>query len=309
MNTDNHGEDNSQFRRRRLPSLNALRCFEAAARLENFSRAAEALCLTHGAISRAVRSLEEEFGCALFERRGQRVFLSAAGRRLLDGTGQALDLIERTSDALRAEAGPTALVLSCEPTLLMRWLIPRIAGFMAEQPPLSIQLVAGGGPFAFGRGIDLAIRRNDFPWPPGSHAHWLFDEQVGPVCRAGDATRHIQAGKAGAPRLKPEAPRLHTASRAQAWDTWTGLAGQAPASAAGQRFEHFYLSLQAAAAGLGVAIGPWQLVRDDLAAGLLAAPLGFLADGSSYHLLTPRPLREGEPAALLLDWLRRSAAA
>ena len=145
MNTDNHGEENSPFRRRRLPSLNALRCFEAAARLENFSRAAEALCLTHGAISRAVRTLEEELGCALFERRGQRVFLSEAGRRLLAGTGPALDLIERTGEALRAEAGPTALVLSCEPTLLMRWLIPRIAGFMQEQPRLSIQLVAGGG--------------------------------------------------------------------------------------------------------------------------------------------------------------------
>ncbi|WP_258054221.1 LysR family transcriptional regulator, partial [Pseudomonas aeruginosa] len=112
MNTDNHGEENSPFRRRRLPSLNALRCFEAAARLENFSRAAEALCLTHGAISRAVRTLEEELGCALFERRGQRVFLSEAGRRLLAGTGPALDLIERTGETLRAEAGPTALVLS-----------------------------------------------------------------------------------------------------------------------------------------------------------------------------------------------------
>ncbi|HBN9792468.1 TPA: LysR family transcriptional regulator [Pseudomonas aeruginosa] len=284
MNTDNHGEENSPFRRRRLPSLNALRCFEAAARLENFSRAAEALCLTHGAISRAVRTLEEELGCALFERRGQRVFLSEAGRRLLAGTGPALDLIERTGEALRAEAGPTALVLSCEPTLLMRWLIPRIAGFMQEQPRLSIQLVAGGGPFAFGRGIDLAIRRNDFPWPPGSHAHWLFDEQVGPVCRASDVERHFHLD-AGPPGLRAVAPRLHTATRPQAWNTWTRLAG------------------------LGVAIGPWQLVRDDLAAGLLAAPLGFLADGSSYHLLTPRPLQAGEPATLLLEWLRRSAAA
>ncbi|MBN7866899.1 LysR family transcriptional regulator [Pseudomonas aeruginosa] len=308
MNTDNHGEGNSPFRRRRLPSLNALRCFEAAARLENFSRAAEALCLTHGAISRAVRTLEEELGCALFERRGQRVFLSEAGRRLLAGTGPALNLIERTGEALRAEAGPTALVLSCEPTLLMRWLIPRIAGFMQEQPRLSIQLVAGGGPFAFGRGIDLAIRRNDFPWPPGSHAHWLFDEQVGPVCRASDVERHFHLD-ADPPGLRAVAPRLHTATRPQAWNTWTRLAGQAPAATEGQRFEHFYLSLQAAGAGLGVAIGPWQLVRDDLAAGLLAAPLGFLADGSSYHLLTPRPLQAGEPATLLLEWLRRSAAA
>ncbi|MBG4749782.1 LysR family transcriptional regulator [Pseudomonas aeruginosa] len=308
MNTDNHGEENSPFRRRRLPSLNALRCFEAAARLENFSRAAEALCLTHGAISRAVRTLEEELGCALFERRGQRVFLSEAGRRLLAGTGPALDLIERTGETLRAEAGPTALVLSCEPTLLMRWLIPRIAGFMQEQPRLSIHLVAGGGPFAFGRGIDLAIRRNDVPWPPGSHAHWRFDEQGGRVCRASDVERHFHLD-AGPPGRRAVAPRLHTATRPQAWNTWTRLAGPAPATTEGQRFEHFYLSLQAAGAGLGVAIGPWQLVRDDLAAGLLAAPLGFLADGSSYHLLTPRPLQAGEPATLLLEWLRRSAAA
>ena len=190
----------------------------------------------------------------------------------------------------------------------MRWLIPRIAGFMQEQPRLSIQLVAGGGPFAFGRGIDLAIRRNDFPWPPGSHAHWLFDEQVGPVCRASDVERHFHLD-AGPPGLRAVAPRLHTATRPQAWNTWTRLAGQAPATTEGQRFGHFYLSLQAAGAGLGVAIGPWQLVRDDLSAGLLAAPLGFLADGSSYHLLTPRPLQAGEPATLLLEWLRRSAAA
>lgn len=171
-----------------------------------------------------------------------------------------------------------------------------------------MQVVAGGGPFAFGRGIDLAIRRNDFPWPPGSHAHWLFDEQVGPVCRASDVERHFHLD-AGPPGLRAVAPRLHTATRPQAWNTWTRLAGQAPATTEGQRFEHFYLSLQAAGAGLGVAIGPWQLVRDDLSAGLLAAPLGFLADGSSYHLLTPRPLQAGEPATLLLEWLRRSAAA
>ncbi|WP_049313923.1 LysR substrate-binding domain-containing protein, partial [Pseudomonas aeruginosa] len=147
-----------------------------------------------------------------------------------------------------------------------------------------------------------------FPWPPGSHAHWLFDEQIGPVCRASDVERHFHLD-ADPPGLRAVAPRLHTATRPQAWNTWTRLAGQAPAATEGQRFEHFYLSLQAAGAGLGVAIGPWQLVRDDLAAGLLAAPLGFLADGSSYHLLTPRPLQAGEPATLLLEWLRRSAAA
>lgn len=211
MNIDNHGEENSPFRRRRLPSLNALRCFEAAARLENFSRAAEALCLTHGAISRAVRTLEEELGCALFERRGQRVFLSEAGRRLLAGTGPALDLIERTSETLRAEAGPAALVLSCEPTLLMRWLIPRIAGFMQEQPRLSIQLVAGGGrspsaaastwrsaattSLAARQPCPLAVRRAGRPGLPGERRRTAFP----PRCRPARASRRRTAPAHGDP--------------------------------------------------------------------------------------------------------------
>lgn len=183
MSSDNDGELHSRFGPSRMPSLAGLRCFEAAARLENFSRAADELHLTHGAISRAVRTLEEDLGVALFERRSRRVFLTDAGRRLYRAAHDGFALIQEAARELRTPPRDTPLVLSCEPTLLMRWLIPRWPAFQATHPDISVHLVAGGGPFSFGDGIDLAIRRNDFAWPGSLHATPLFAERIGPVCR------------------------------------------------------------------------------------------------------------------------------
>ena len=111
----------------RMPSLVALRCFEAAARLESFSRAADELHLTHGAISRAVRAVEQELGAPLFERRNRRVFLNAAGRLLFDGVHAGLAQMARAAEAVRRQVADRPLLLSCEPTLLVRWLMPATA--------------------------------------------------------------------------------------------------------------------------------------------------------------------------------------
>lgn len=298
----------------RLPSLLALRCFEAAARHENFSRAAGELHLTHGAISRAVRLLEDELGLALFERRNRRVFLTEAGRTLSRAVGSGLDLMRHAVDELRATARQEPRwVLSCEPTLLMRWLIPRWPDFQARHPGIDVHLVAGGGPFSFSSGIDLAIRRDDFPRPDGYHAEPLFDEQVGPVCRPDKVEAWFSGGKRHV-ALKPGAPRLHTRTRPSAWQEWETASAQAPvtprpARATDQTFEHFYFSLQAAVAGLGVAIGPWQLVRDDVASGVLSAPLGFAADGTRYCLLSPHAPEAGSVPEALLAWLKERAQA
>ncbi|MGC5701359.1 LysR family transcriptional regulator [Pseudomonas sp. NFXW11] len=308
MKTDILGDKNSQPLKRRLPPLGALRCFEAAARLESFTQAGAALHLTHGAISRAVRALEDDLGCTLFERRQQRVFLTPAGAELLHSVTQALDLLDSGAQRLR-EAGRNApLVLSCEPTLLMRWLIPRLPAFQAAHPEVSIQLLAGGGPFSFNAGIDLAIRRNDFAWSRDTQAHWLFDEAVGPVCRPDKQAEWAPQIK-GQVQLAAQAPRLHSATRAQAWEQWLQLQ-QWPMTPAPQEqvFEHFYFSLQAAVAGLGLAIAPWQLVRDDLASGLLCAPFDFVADGSAYYLLSPKAIDEHSAAGRLLNWIRAAAS-
>ncbi|MCT5017199.1 LysR family transcriptional regulator [Pseudomonas aeruginosa] len=307
MLSDKNGELDSPLTDARLPSLLALRCFEAAARLENFSRAAEELHLTHGAVSRAVRLLEDELGVALFERRSRRVFLTDGGRTLARAVGNGLDLMRQAVGELRASARQgRRWVLSCEPTLLMRWLIPRWPDFQARHPGIDVHLIAGGGPFSFASGIDLAIRRDDFPWPEGYHAEPLFAEKVGPVCRPDKVATWFTTKKAGA-ALKAGASRLHTRTRPGAWSEWATAAGQPVPDAPGQTFEHFYFSLQAAVAGLGVAIGPWHLVRDDLDSGVLAAPLGFIEDGSRYCLLSPQPLPPDGPQADLMAWLRAMA--
>jgi len=292
---------------RRLPSLLALRCFEAAARLENFSRAAAELHLTHGAVSRAVRLLEDALGQALFERRSQRVFLTDAGRTLARAVGQGLDLMRQAVGELRASARQARRwVLSCEPTLLMRWLIPRWPAFQARHPEIDVHLVAGGGPFSFDSGIDLAIRRDDFPWPKGCHVEPLFAEKVGPVCRPDRMAAWFDGKKTGVV-INADAPLLHTRTRPNTWSEWATAAGQSVPDGPEQIFDHFYFSLQAAVAGLGVAIGPWHLVRDDLDSGVLTAPLGFVADGSHYCLLSPQSLQPESPQADLLRWLRTMA--
>ncbi len=304
MISDDDREFDSQSTRANLPSLMALRCFEAAARHENFSRAADELCVTHGAVSRAVRLLEEDLGVALFLRRSRRVFLTDAGRKLAQAVHDGLGLMRRATQELRGEAERARRwVLSCEPTLLMRWLIPRWPDFQARQADVDIHLVAAGGPFSFDSGIDMAIRRNDFTWPAGYHAEPLFAERVGPVCRPDKAGAWF-AARRGQRSLKQEAPLLHTRTRPNAWKEWAVAAGLPAASRRGQTFDHFYFSLQAAVAGLGVAIGPWHLVRDDIESGVLVAPMGFVEDGSHYCLLTPAPVVDGSVPGALLRWLR-----
>ncbi|ASM20967.1 MULTISPECIES: LysR family transcriptional regulator [Serratia] len=307
MNSDNIGEKNSRKTGRPLP-LGGLRCFEAAARLESFTQAAQGLNLTHGAVSRAVRALEEELGVALFERRHRRVLLTAAGRKLFQATQQAFGILDHTALELRQQALDAPLVLSCEPTLLMRWLIPRLPAFQQAHPDINLQLVAGGGPFSFHDGITAAIRRNDFDWGKEVHSLALFSEKVGPVCQPGALAR-MTIAEGSLLSLRPGAKLLHAATRPDAWWHWAQQQGMALVGHPEQRFDHFYFSLQAAVAGLGIAMGPWLQVRDDLAAGLLSAPFGFMPDGSGYYLLSPQPIVPGSALARLAEWLRLTADA
>ncbi|HFF9488751.1 LysR family transcriptional regulator [Serratia bockelmannii] len=307
MNSDNIGEKNSRKTGRPLP-LGGLRCFEAAARLESFTQAAQGLNLTHGAVSRAVRALEEELGVALFERRHRRVLLTAAGRKLFQATQQAFGILDHTVLELRQQALDAPLVLSCEPTLLMRWLIPRLPAFQQAHPDINLQLVAGGGPFSFHDGITAAIRRNDFDWGKQVHSLALFSEKVGPVCQPAALAR-MTIAEGSLRSLRPGAKLLHAATRPDAWWHWAQQQGMALVGHPEQRFDHFYFSLQAAVAGLGIAMGPWLQVRDDLAAGLLSAPFGFTPDGSGYYLLSPQAIVPGSALARLAEWLRLTADA
>ncbi|MGW7363482.1 LysR substrate-binding domain-containing protein [Streptomyces sp. NPDC054841] len=277
-----------------LPPLGTLVAFEATVRHASVSKAAAELQLTHGAVSRQIQQLEHALGVALFERRNRAVVPTPAARKLAHDVTDALGLLSTAARRTRAAAEPGPLVLSCEPTLLMRWLIPRLPMIAEPAPALDLRLVASGGPVPFDReGIDAAIRRNDFPLPDGVPAHRLFDEYVGPVC-APELARDLAR-----PADLTGLTRLHTRTRPSAWQDWATAAGETLSTAPEQTFEHFYLSLQAAASGIGVAIGPLALVHDDLRAGRLVAPFGFRPDGSAYVLLAALPPDDARLAVLL----------
>ncbi|MRW94064.1 LysR family transcriptional regulator [Duganella sp. FT80W] len=282
----------------RQPPLNSLRFFEAAARLGSFVKAGEELHLTHGAVSRQIRMLEESLGVALFERRNRGVFLTPQGDQLLAAVQYAFGHLNTAVEALRKPAHHQPLVVSCEPTISMKWLIPRLPDFHRRHPDVQLHIFASGGPVAFQRdGVDVALRRNDFQWQAGVHAEKVCDEWIGPVCAPSLLKRR---------QLDLSTQKLlHTSSRKNAWAAWRGATGMPAAHNGAQTYEHFYLTLQAAGAGLGVAIGSVFMVEEELANGRLAAPLGFVRDGSEYCLLSLQPFEADPRRAAFLHWLRQ----
>jgi len=262
-------------------------------------RAAQELHVTHGAVSRQIRQLEEALGVPLFERRNRAVFLTPAGEQLRGTTADAFAMLTDAFDRIARRATPSALVVSCEPTLAMRWLIPRLSRFQARHPAIQVHLFAAGGPIDFSRtGVDVALRRNDFAWPAHVYAEQVCEEWIGPV--------HAPGADAAVRRRL-----LHTATRPDAWQTWWRVSGVSRPRGRSQeaRYEHFYLSLQAALAGQGTAIASRLMVGDDLADGRLVAPDGFVRDGSAYCLLAPAPIQPSSPAGAWLTWLREETAA
>jgi len=282
----------------KLPPLNSLRVFDAAARHEAFGRAAQELHVTHGAVSRQIKLLEEALGLTLFERRNRAVFLTDAGRQLLAVTQGLFEQLRAGLAQLQQPDTDAPLVVSCESTIAMMWLIPRLPDFQRTHPGMQVHLYAAGGAVDFAaQGVDVAFRRNDFEWDAALHAERVCDEWTGPVCRPGrEQTADWYDGVA-----------LGSATRPRAWRQWAQASGHKPPRRAGPVYEHFYLSLQAAAAGLGVAIGSALMARDALQDHRLEAPLGFARDGSAYFLLSPRPFSNDPRAAAFLAWLRQEA--
>jgi DNA-binding transcriptional LysR family regulator len=291
---------------RDLPPLNALRAFEAAARLQSVSRAAEELHVTHGAVSRQVRVLEEQLGLGLFEKNGRGVKLTAAGLRLRDATSEAFERLRDTCATLRRETEERPFVLGCPGSLLARWFIPRLDRLQRELPELRLQLSASQGELdPRSAEVDATLLFADLPWPADMQVFELAAERIGPVLspRYGN---HAQLAAALPEALYAE-PLLHTTSRPQAWPQWAQTQGLAPERLQqGQGFEHLYYLLEAAAAGLGVAIAPQTLVADDLRAGRLVAPWGFVETSGCLALW----IRRADPRSeRLAHWLRKELAA
>ena len=293
--------------RRRIPSLEALVAFEAAARHQSFTRAAVALSLTQSAVCKQIAALEDYLGLALFHRVKKRISLTEAGALYAQQIGKDLDSLERHTAALMTHRGErNVLDIAAVPTFATRWLIPRLGAFKASHPDITLNLATRSQPFIFtDTGFDAAIHFGAPEWP-GASTMALFGEEMIPVC---------------SPRLLPPAgcdsaadlarlPLLHHADRHDAWPRWFELAGMGDVDVtAGARFELFSMLIEAALAGLGVALVPRFLAQRELDAGELVVPLDrSLHSTMAYYLVIPDT--PGPSAALLrfADWLRDEAA-
>lgn len=280
----------------RIPSTETLRAFDAAVRLGSFSRAADAVHLTHGAVSRRIAALEADLGVALFDRLPRGVRPTAAGTKLHH---LVADTLHRLGTGLaELEAGARPVRLSVLPSFAGRWLLQHLGAFRATEPGIDVQLTAEHELAEVGRGrIDLAIRYGVGPWR-GIRSEILFDEHLFPVAAPGRTL-------AGAADLAG-ATLLHDSDRAD-WTAWLAACDW-PMPARHQTFNDYNLVLEAAAMGHGIALGRSRLVEADLAAGRLvrAHPLS-VPNPRAYHLILPdRPL--DPPADRLAAWLRDLAA-
>ncbi len=244
---------------RDLPPLNALRAFEATARLNSVSQAAEQLHVTHGAVSRQLKVLEEHLGLSVFVKDGRGLKLTDAGIRLRDASTEAFERLRTVCAELTRDAEDAPFVLGCSGSLLARWFIPRLGRLNADLPDLRLHLSAGEGDLDPRKpGLDALLLFAEPPWPTDMQVHELACERIGPVMSPHFA-RYEALRTAPTHGLVGE-PLLHTRSRPQAWPSWAQSNGiEATELKYGQGFEHLYYLLEAAVAGLGVAIAPQAL--------------------------------------------------
>ena len=292
---------------RDLPPLNALRAFEATARLGSVSLAADHLNVTHGAVSRQLKVLEEHLAVSLFVKEGRGLKLTDAGIRLRDASSEAFERLRNVCAEITQSHDNAPFVLGCSGSLLARWFIPRLGRLNADLPDLRLHLSAGEGDLDPRRpGLDALLVFAEPPWPADMQVYELASERIGPVISPRFA-RYEQLRMAPASALLEE-PLLHTTSRPQAWPSWAQQNALEPGDLKyGQGFEHLYYWLEAAVAGLGVAIAPEPLVAEDLKAGRLAAPWGFRETPAQLALWLPKRAADGR-ARQLAQWLKAELA-
>ncbi len=297
------------------PPLNALRAFEAAARLGSFARAAAELSVTSGAISQQVANLEASLGMSLFERNGPKLALREAGRAYLPSLRRALDEIEAaTLDLVTHGAGERKLVIGALHTLASSWLIPRLNRFQNENPDIRpvIETLALNfatperSPDLGARQMDVGLYFGDGRWP-GMICDKLFDEIQVVVAKPG----YVASGDAKAENHPVEPseligryPRLVHTTRPKAWHDWAQANGIAVTGAPGPAFEHFFMLIEAAMAGMGIALLPRVLIEGPLAEGSLEIVSdAWLKSSGAYYLITPESRQDVPEVRAFRDWV------
>ncbi|RWJ60820.1 MAG: LysR family transcriptional regulator [Mesorhizobium sp.] len=291
---------------RKLPSLNALRAFEAAARHASVTRAADELGVSHTAVSQQVRKLEEHFGRALFHRKGRRVEPTDAARALLYEVRGAFDRIAVAAEQFDARNSNAIITVNATPSFAMRWLIPRSSTFQINNPSVRVvvETSASDSIEHLTKSYDFIFRR--VPMERSDHnCQKVLDDHATAVL----APKLAQS-------MGPEKPwdlsrgiLLHLKSRPDAWKHWFTVCGSyLTDTPPGPYYEHFFLSLQAAINGLGVAVGPLCLIEEDLANGRLVTPFKeYVLAGPGFHVLYPTARKRSRHHRTFLDALMNEA--
>ena len=298
--------------RRRLPPLNALRAFEAAARHLNFSRAADELSVTPGAVSQQIQNLEDYVGAALFKRTPKGLLLTDAAQTALPALREAFDRLAEAASLLTAAVDGRRLTLTAPPSFAAKWLVPRLGAFEQAHPQVDVWLSAAIELVDLAAGeVDLAIRYGAGRYP-GLEVHRLFAETVIPVVSPehlaaqplltpGDLANHILLHD-GSPDLDDSCPD---------WTMWLAARGlKGIDSMRGPRFNQSSLVIEAAVNGRGVALAKRTLAAADLEAGRLVAPLQIAtAVDFAYYLVHPKAKGRLPQVKAFVSWIAAQAQA
>lgn len=291
--------------RRKIPSNSALMAFEAAARHGSFARASDELSLTEGAISRQIGRLEAFLGVQLFERVGNRVRLLPNGQRYAAQVRELLDQLERDSLCMMGQRRDGAsLEIAILPTFATRWLIARLKRFHERHPHITVHLAERMEPFVFaGSGFDAAIHFEHPAWT-GMRTHRLLHEVLIPVCHPAllDPCKEVPSLDA--------LPRLQRRQNPDAWQRYAQEAGITLSNPAiGARYDLHAMLIEAALAGLGVALVPRLYVEAELADGRLIAPWPEgISIAKTFCLVMPEPISLSEaPIQAFAKWILEEA--
>lgn len=292
---------------RSLPSLTALKAFEAAGRLGGFTLAARELGVSQVAVSRKVRELELYLDVALFTRHHRRVEITREGRQLLDGLTRAFDDIHRTVSQVSRRGRSDVLSLQSYTTFSQRWLIPRLPMFQEAHPKIEVRLSSSLRPPLFvDRDLDAAIRSGQGDWKDVG-ADKLTGLSLIPVC----SPNLLHQAKLHGPGDLAKVTLLHSLARPNDWHAWLKACKTAAVDPhRGLKFESSALAYEAALQGLGVAIGIEVLIQKDLENGLLVAPFKerhVLDEG--YYLIWPKDRKPSQSLSLFHAWLQKQMAA
>lgn len=288
----------------RLPSLNGLRAFEAAARHLSFTLAASELNVTQTAISHQIRRLEEELGIRLFVRQNRALALTPEARDYLPGVRAAFNDLRLATDRLLRKDDDKVLTVSTLASLAAKWLLPRLTDFQEQHPGIDVRITTSTSLVDFQRDdVDAAIRYGRGQWP-GLRADWLMADELFPVC----SPSLLRGNK---PLRCPEDLKshmlLHTSNaNSDDWRLWLTAAGL-PADIARQpgiTFDMIFMTIQAAIDGIGVAMGRTSYVQDDIAKGRLVVPFKIaLPADAGFYLVAPESRREAPKLAAFREWM------